>query len=544
MDAPFAVVPIFVNAGAAVLPAILGALASTLTLLLRPRELLRACRRRPLAASAVLSGVIVAAIACSLLCARSQATGGGESDEGPARPDWAKVALEILRRREAGAQADTSDSFPRASFGNTSTVFRRDYSRSGYDGGPVPLALKLLWEDRPEDTMFLSSPAMAAGKDGPRIFAAGCQFDATGKYGSVVCLEASKGKRVWETNTADAAGQQSLKPFFSSPAITADGKCLVIGQGLHDDADCDLLCLEAATGKIRWRRPTPLHVESSPAICGDMAVAGAGAIEGPDRKPLGDPGFVLAVRISDGAELWRFRVADPESSPAIGEDGTVYIGSGFNGSAVVALRSESDERLRAAGLDRLLWRTPARYAMTGAVTLAGDCLLAGGGNADYAYSSPDPAGVVLALERRTGHIRWEREMDDAVLAPIAVSRQPGPTGKTLAFCPVRSGEVVALDIGDGRVVWRQRISGKAAVLAGCAVAYPVVYAVSRDGYLAVLRARDGKLLEKHFLNQEGKPGQLGLSISSPLLAAGRLFVGSETGGLKCFVGSRWAGAAD
>ena len=265
-----------------------------------------------------------------------------------------KIALEILRRREAGTPASLSGPLPRATLPNAPVVFRGDYSRSGYDGGPAPLDLKLLWEDRPEDTLFLSSPAMAAGEDGPRIYTAACQFDATGKYGSVVCLEAAKGKRLWETTAADPSGQQSLKPFFSSPAITADGKYLVIGQGLHDDADCESLCLEAATGKVRWRRPTPLHVESSPAIFGDMAVAGAGAIEGPDRKPLGDPGFVLAVRISDGAELWRFRVADPESSPAIGPDGTVYIGSGFNGSAVVALRSESDERLRAAGLDRLL----------------------------------------------------------------------------------------------------------------------------------------------------------------------------------------------
>ena len=124
--------------------------------------------------------------------------------------------------------------------------------------------------------------------------------------------------------------------------------------------------------------------------------------------------------------------------------------------------------------------------------------MVGGGNADYAYSSPEPAGVVLALNRRTGHVRWEREMDDAVLAPIAVSQEPGPHGRTRAFCPVRNGEVVALDVHDGQVVWRQRISGKAPVLAGCAVAFPVVYAVSNDGYLAVLRAGDGTLLEKHF----------------------------------------------
>ena len=47
-----------------------------------------------------------------------------------------------------------------------------------------------------------------------------------------------------------------------------------------------------------------------------------------------------------------------------------------------------------------------------------------------------------------------------------------------------------------------------------------VYAVSQDGWLAVLDARTGRLLEKHQLNAPGKPGEMGLSISSPTLAGG------------------------
>jgi len=47
-DVPsLAVVPVFVNTGAAVLPALLGGLASAAALLFRPRELAQACRRKP-----------------------------------------------------------------------------------------------------------------------------------------------------------------------------------------------------------------------------------------------------------------------------------------------------------------------------------------------------------------------------------------------------------------------------------------------------------------------------------------------------------------
>ncbi len=42
-----AVVPVFVNAGAALLPALLAGLASALALLFKPKELIRVCRNRP-----------------------------------------------------------------------------------------------------------------------------------------------------------------------------------------------------------------------------------------------------------------------------------------------------------------------------------------------------------------------------------------------------------------------------------------------------------------------------------------------------------------
>src|SRR5688572_14637744 len=191
--------------------------------------------------------------------------------------------------------------------------------------------------------MYLSSPLVA----GDRVYSASATLVLShpDKYlGSIFCLNAADGTQIWKIDKLDG---EDLKAFFSSPALTADGKYLLIGQGLHDHTNCYLICLEADTGKLHWKIQTPLHIESSPAIHGDMVVVGAGAIEGPDHKPKGDGGYVFAVRISDGKELWRHPIADPESSPAIGPDGTVYIGSGFQGNAVVALRSETDEQLKA-----------------------------------------------------------------------------------------------------------------------------------------------------------------------------------------------------
>ena len=314
--------------------------------------------------------------------------------------------------------------------------------------------------------------------------------------------------------------------------MTRDGKYLVIGQGLHSDRDCSLLCFDAATGQLHWAVKTPLHVESSPAILGNMAVVGAGAIEGTDGKAVGDPGFVIAVRIDDGKELWRQPVNDPESSPAIDDGGTVYIGSGCNGSAVVAIHSETDEQLHDKKLQRIAWQTPVALPVLGPVTLAGNLVVAGAGNGDVVHSNRNAQGLVVALDRKTGAIRWQTPLDDAVLGTIAFR-------EGALICPSRTGEVTALAVSDGRVLWRTRISGNAPVLGGCAFTGRCVYAVSSDGYLVMIDFKEGKILEKTYLNDQAKPGT-GLTLSPPQVIGGRVVVGSESGGLHCLVGSEIA----
>jgi outer membrane protein assembly factor BamB len=519
----FAVVPIFTSAGVALLPTIVAALASLAVTVLNPRQLWRLGRRRPLTTGSVAGAIVLSSAAAwwwsSGVPSRSSARAGPIA---AIHCDWAKVAEEIIARERSGnTAARPALNAP----SDVPLVLGRDFSRCFYAGGPSPLGLKRAWRFRPEDTMFLSCPAVA----GNRIFVGGCQADLGGFTGLLACLDAQTGRPLWQTTQVTG---EDLRPFFSSPAISADGKYLVIGQGLHADRDCSLLCFDAETGRLRWSVKTPLHIESSPAIHGNMAVAGAGAIEGPDGNAIGDPGFVLAVRIDDGKELWRQPVNDPESSPAIGDDGTVYIGSGCNGHAVVAIRGAPGEHLRAKGLDRIAWRTPAALPVIGGVTLAGDLVVAGAGNGDVVRSDRSAQGLALALDRKTGQVRWQTKLGDAVLGTIAYR-------DGILICPARTGEVTALASSDGRVLWHTRLSGSAPVVAGCALTGRYVYAVSSDGYLGVLGLKDGRVLEKVYLNDRGKPGT-GLTISPPQIIGGRVIVGSETGGLHCLSGSESA----
>jgi outer membrane protein assembly factor BamB len=523
----FAVVPIFTSAATALLPTILAAVGSVVAIALKPRELWRLTYRRPFAVGgSVAATLFMIAVVFALSTAGKSRTAQAEPQV-IASIDWAKIAEEIIAKQRAGAAPlalagpsaiDKSSDTP----ATNSLALGRDFARCFYGGGPAPTQPALHWRFQPEDTMFLSSPLVAGG----RVYAAGCQSDLGAYTGLITAIDFESGKPLWQVTQLE---DDVLQPFFSSPALTADGKYLVIGQGLHTDSGSSLLCFEAATGTLHWRIRTTRHIESSPAIFGDLAVVGAGAIEDTAGNAVGDPGFVLAVRISDGKELWRQPVNDPESSPAIGSDGVVYIGSGNHGNAVVAIRSEDDQRLRDGKIERVAWRTPLTLPVTSAITLCGDLVVAGAGNGDFVRSNQNAKGTVVALESKTGAIRWQTPLDDAVLGVIAA------TGNML-FCPCRSGEVLALSADDGHVLWRTRLSGTAPVLSGVAVADKRLYAVSGDGYLAILGPEDGKLRSRTYLNDPAKPGS-GLSISSATIIAGRIVVGSETGGLECFAGS-------
>jgi len=438
----FSVVPVFVNAGAALLPALFAGLASALALLFKPKELFRVCRSKPyiplivIAVGGLLYFIIEWTSASGATSTSEAAVrtsrGGGDALLHSSGTDWSRVAIEILRQEQrarleqgitpsvetsgSNASDEPGDSSPSEDVNEAAVagplVYRAGYERSGYQGGPSPAGLSLLWEFRQDDTMVLSSPLVS----GQFVYCATAYLDPPSTYGSVFCLDLKTGELVWETYLRSPSPEIDFKGFFSSPALTADGKNLIIGQGLHTDGESELVCLDAANGSVKWLLPTPLHIESSPAIEGDIVVAGVGAIEtGSDHKPKGDPegrghpGYVLGARVSDGKELWRFPVIDPESSPAI-HDGIAFIGSGINGGEVVALKIAAD----LSEEDRLLWRIATPFPATGSVTLYEDLVLIGCGNGDFVFAAPNPQGMVMALDRASGEELWSVRMPDAV----------------------------------------------------------------------------------------------------------------------------------
>jgi outer membrane protein assembly factor BamB len=127
-----------------------------------------------------------------------------------------------------------------------------------------------------------------------------------------LCLDAGSGKELWKDQYAaqavtGAPSRQHPGPR-SSPAV-ADGKVVTLGVGGV------VSCLDAATGKLVWRKdPFPKVVPTfftamSPIIVDGMAIAQLGG--------QGNGG-IIAFDLASGEEKWRWAGEAPEyASPAL-----------------------------------------------------------------------------------------------------------------------------------------------------------------------------------------------------------------------------------
>ena len=136
-------------------------------------------------------------------------------------------------------------------------------------------------------------------------------FTRQGDDEVTTCLEADNGKELWMDKCAAQAvtGAASRHPGPRSSPAVADGKVVTLGVGGV------LSCLDAATGKVVWRKdPFPKVVprfftSMSPIIVDGMAIGHLGG--------QGN-GAIIAYDLNTGDEKWRWAGEGPEyASPTV-----------------------------------------------------------------------------------------------------------------------------------------------------------------------------------------------------------------------------------
>ncbi|CAH2601536.1 Outer membrane protein assembly factor BamB [Rhodovastum atsumiense] len=251
-----------------------------------------------------------------------------------------------------------------------------------------------------------AQPVIAAG----RVFT--MDSDAV-----VTAYDAGSGRQLWRLETQPAEDRSTN----IGGGIGVDGDTLYAGTGR-----AEVLAIEAATGKIRWRKPTDRPVRSAPTIAeGRLFVA-----------IMNDE--LLALATDDGRKLWSYQARTPETSvlglpaPAYA-DGVVV--AGFGSGELVGLRATSgtvawsDSLASARGRNSMLDLS----AIRGLPALADGRVYAG-----------SLGGLTISLDPRTGRRLWERD--------VATGDTLWVAGEWL-FLLGTEGQLAAISRSEGRVAW-------------------------------------------------------------------------------------------
>jgi outer membrane protein assembly factor BamB len=378
---------------------------------------------------------------------------------------------------------------------------------------------------------LLATPAVV----GNRVYIASADLDNFGVSGKLYCLDADSGAKVWELTPP------GYRPTFSSPVVV--GSYLVCGEGLHDNKDARIVCVDLRSEReprLLWTFPANFHVECTPVIAGDRVFVNAGdngiyclALEpGPD----GQARQLWHVGSADNPDPY----ADAETSLAV-HDGKVYVGLGRGGNGLVELDAETGKELRRLTFDQPVFSPPA---------IADGKLYVGMGYGDFVVPWDEACDKLKEKLKKRG----KTAADIDRLAPGMVAE----------------GTVCCVDLAAWKVDWTfktKRIVLGAVAVAGdrlyCADCLGMVYCLGRDGKLlkswnsfapipaspavtdkhvyvvnnaGMLYALDRQTLEPTWQLRLGPPPGNKYDpgyLSSPTVARGHVYVGTPGNGLIC-----------
>jgi outer membrane protein assembly factor BamB len=304
---------------------------------------------------------------------------------------------------------------------------------------------------------------------------AGSQVFAMDTNGEVSAYDLNTGRQQWSTATK---AEKNRSTNIGGGIGYSEGKIYAT------TGRAEVLCIDAASGAIAWRKPIPAPARSGPSIYnGSLFFCTI------DQR-------LIAVSATTGALQWSY-TATPvdagvlaQAAPAI-SDGLVI--AGFESGDIAAVRAEtgslawSDNLGTLKGSSSLLEFSSVRGA---AVVDNGIVYAIGLG------------GLMAALDLRSGRRVWERD--------IAGANTPWLAGDTL-FVITTEQRVAALAKDDGTVHWvtdlprftnPKRTKGLID-WAGPALIAGKLIAVSTNEHMAVIDPVDGQLVSNDEIGANG-----------------------------------------
>jgi len=211
-------------------------------------------------------------------------------------------------------------------------------------------------------------------------------------------------------------------------------------------------------------------------------------------------GALIAIRVSDGTQLWHTARASASPGYLSVADGDVYVASGDGELTAV-------DATTGAARWRYQVNIPGYFAAPPTVV------------PPFVYAaSAGPSSQLVAIDMQTGVVQWHvpsREVNKGQLSAL----------DGVIFVPTSDGTVTAYDASTGMVRWRYKTGGSS--INGPVIANHVVY-LTTDNALEAIDPTAGKALWS-------APAPTFDSLStSPTIADGVVYAGSADGYLYAF----------
>jgi outer membrane protein assembly factor BamB len=238
---------------------------------------------------------------------------------------------------------------------------------------------KKLWSARVGRTGGnYSGPRCTPTVDGDRVY-------AIGQFGDLVCLDAATGKERWRKSfTADFRGRSGNWNFTESPLV--DGDWLVCTPG---GQDATMVALDKRTGDEVWRCPA-----RTAAGYASVVISNAGNVKQYVNLTAGG---TIGVRAKDGKLLWEYRklggnVANIPTPIPVGDQ--VFTCAGYGkGGALLTLSASGDK----VTTKEVYYNDELRNKHGGA-TIVGDLV----------FADTDDRGQPYCADWHTGEVKWKR----------------------------------------------------------------------------------------------------------------------------------------
>lgn len=327
---------------------------------------------------------------------------------------------------------------------------------------------------------------------GDRIY----QFSRQGESEVMQALEAATGKTIWKTEYpapfmvfAAAAkhgpGPKST-PTFSNGRIFSMGMTSIV------------TAYDAATGRQLWQKPAPkqqpmYHTAMSPVIDGNNVIIHTG---GP-----GDTTFA-AYDVATGAVKWEWK----DDSPAYGSPIVVTLGGtrqvvSFTNAHLIGLN---------AATGALLWSrpftTPSNTTAQTPVFYKDSIIQAG-----------REAGITRFRAVQRNDMWVTEDMWATKEVSLQMSNAVEINGILYGLSHLNSGQYFALDLEDGKVLWKS--DGRQAENAAIVRAGDTIFSLENDAELVVMKANKTGFMPLHRYTVA-----MGETWTQPAISGNRFFV--------------------